>query len=394
MKKEAGSSGIPAGAIERLADRLRAEVCAGVPTGLKLDSLRKLAGRFGVSPITMWQALGLLVHEGTLRARHGAGYYVAERIRKQHVGVLLELDLSLPNVSRFWPRVVKAIRRGLRAQGYRSRFYAGEQVPSESGTAGPPCQDLIEDIEEDRLSGLIVVWGNRPGSEYMRRLERQAAPVVGNGAGYPARVQLDYIGLVSEATRRLLAEGRRRLAFMEWGPSEPDPRERSALFNAFLRELALHGATLNERWVRSDLHPASDGAGWEEFREIWLADSEKPDGLIVADDVLCMGAAQAIQELGLRVPGQLRVVAHGNKGSGIRYPFPVSVLECDPEEYAQAMVELMVRQLRHEPLERPGVMIPFRWAEGGTRRSGGVSTDGGVVATGFGPVGAPAKTTA
>jgi LacI family transcriptional regulator len=197
----------------------------------------------------------------------------------------------------------------------------------------------------------------------MELLQRRKVPIVGNGNWYPFSVWLDYPGLVAEATRRLLSEGCRKIAFMEWGPPGSDARQGSALFHAFTRELALHGATLNPHWVRSDLHPASEGAGWAEFREIWAAESVKPDGLIVADDMLCLGAVEAIRELGIRVPAQLRVVSHGNKGSGVRYPFPVSVLECDPAEYAQAMVKLMVAQLRQEPVECPQVLLPFKWAE-------------------------------
>jgi len=94
-----------------------------------------------------------------------------------------------------------------------------------------------------------------------------------------------------------------------------------------------------------------------------MADSEKPDGLIVTDDILCLGAAKAIQEFRINVPRQIRVVTQGNKDSGIRYPFPVSVLESDAEEYAAAMVELMVRQLRREPLERSVITLPFHWTE-------------------------------
>lgn len=351
----------PIGMIDQLANVMREEIRADFVVGRKLEPLRALAARFHVSPTTLRQALVLLVREGSLQARQGAGYFVAERTTTQHVGILLELDLAMPTVSRFWPLVMQRVRHGLREAGVRCRLYAGDQRPGENECL--PCQDFLEDLEEDRLSGLVVIFGTLT-PEIAETLRRRSVPMVGNCRNYPYNVCLDYAGLVSEATRRLLAEGRRKLAFMEWCPM-PDPKPRSDLFNAFTRQLALHGATLNERWVRHDLHPHAIGAGWEEFREIWMSDLEKPDGLIVADDMLCQGAMQAIQELGIRVPEQLSIVTHGNKDSGVKYPFSVPVLECDPDAYAQAMVELMVGQLRHEPLEQSQINIPFRWAVGG-----------------------------
>ncbi len=363
MSRETKTKPKTPGMVDQIANALRAEILGGFKVGQRLPSLRTLARRFDVSPTVMWAGLDLLVREETIQARQGAGYFVAERVSKQHVGILLELDFSMSTLSCFWPRVVQAVRDGLRQHGYRSRFYAGKQRPGEYQSQ-VPCLDLIEDIEDDRLSGLVLVFGTLP-ADSRQLLKQRSVPVVGTCSGLSAAVQFDYAGLIRDATRHLIAQGRRKLAFMEWVSADPHWVKSSPMFMAFKQELELHGVSLNERWVRHDLRPGMAGAGWADFREIWSADSEKPDGLIVADDVLFKSAAQAIQEMGIRMPDQLQVVTHGNKDSGFDYPFPVSVLEADPEEYAAAMVELMVRQLRHEPLEQSVIKLPFRWAESG-----------------------------
>jgi DNA-binding LacI/PurR family transcriptional regulator len=131
---------------------------------------------------------------------------------------------------------------------------------------------------------------------------------------------------------------------------------------ALADELARHGVALNDRWVRHDIHPTAQGAGWEEFREIWSASAtEKPDGLLVADDVLFRGAATAIRELGIRVPEQLRVVTHANKGVELPREVPAWAMEADADVFAAEMVKLLVAQLRHEPVANPHVVLPLRW---------------------------------
>jgi DNA-binding LacI/PurR family transcriptional regulator len=123
------------------------------------------------------------------------------------------------------------------------------------------------------------------------------------------------------------------------------------------------GLDYRAEWVRHDLNPMLSGAGWEEFREIWLARREKPDGLLVADDVLFNEAVTAIQELGIRVPERLRIVTHANKGAARRYPFPVTEVQLDPERYAEALGGMLLKRLGGEPIESPVVMLPFEMIE-------------------------------
>jgi DNA-binding LacI/PurR family transcriptional regulator len=45
------------------------------------------------------------------------------------------------------------------------------------------------------------------------------------------------------------------------------------------------------------------------------------------------------------------VVAHTNRGSDLRAPFPVAWLEIDPAEYARLAGELLLKQLHGIPIE-------------------------------------------
>ena len=178
-------------------------------------------------------------------------------------------------------------------------------------------------------------------------------PVVGT------TVRFDMPNAIRTATHRFCVTGRRKLAFIGWSFGEaegnPDPS-----FQAFKAALAAEGLPFKPSWVQRDFQPNVPGAGWSDFREIWTGSAEKPDGLFVADDVLFPGVQQAIKELGIRVPEQLQVATHANRGSNMQYDLPVMRLETDPDEYAAAQVDLLLALLRHDPAVPSEIILPCR----------------------------------
>jgi DNA-binding LacI/PurR family transcriptional regulator len=105
------------------------------------------------------------------------------------------------------------------------------------------------------------------------------------------------------------------------------------------------------------------GAGWEEFREVWTARRERPDGLLVTDEVLFDEVQVAIRELGIRVPEQLRIVTHANKGLDRRYPFPVTLAQRDTRRYAETLGDMLLKRMRGEPVEPGTTAFPFELTE-------------------------------
>src|SRR5919204_6545624 len=63
---------------QEIADALRARIRDGEPaTGARLDTQRQLAKRFGVTLMTLRQALEVLEREKLIERRHGLGTFVA-----------------------------------------------------------------------------------------------------------------------------------------------------------------------------------------------------------------------------------------------------------------------------------------------------------------------------
>mgnify|MGYP001553681021 CR=1 FL=1 len=96
-------------------------------------------------------------------------------------------------------------------------------------------------------------------------------------------------------------------------------------------------------WIPPSLHAGHvrEEDGHACMLALWEAE-EKPDALIVTDDIMAKGVCQAILQLGVRVPADLAMVTHANSDSGIFYPFPMPCIEFDVPECARKAGELLL----------------------------------------------------
>jgi GntR family transcriptional regulator len=96
----------------QLADRLSAQLLDGdPPEGEAMPSVRALAGRYLINPLTVGRALQALADEGLVESRRGMGMYVRPGAR----GRLLQRERER-FLEQEWPDLVARLRRlGIRA---------------------------------------------------------------------------------------------------------------------------------------------------------------------------------------------------------------------------------------------------------------------------------------
>jgi DNA-binding LacI/PurR family transcriptional regulator len=245
-------------------------------------------------------------------------------------------------------------------RGHSVRLYIGyaeEPDPSQGFT----CREFLEDLELERISGVAAI-ATLPYAEWLGPVRTEGVPLVAAGSttAFEYVVGTDIFATIPAGVAALRNQGCTRLAMMGWGTVPGEPARPAGPMERFRESLEVAGLEYHPEWVKGDLHPAKPGAGWSEFREIWGARKEKPDGLIVADDVLFEDACRAIQDLGIRVPEDLTVFTHANRGSGVCYPFPVTINEFDPEEFARSMADMLGRLLAGDTVENKVISVPHR----------------------------------
>jgi len=352
MARKRHTASTPDALYRQVANRLRCELAAGqYAVGDRFPSQNALARRFETNATTAREALALLEHDGWIRRRFGSGAFVTPRAAERWIGIFTAFDILQPRVSGFHVHVPDALSRHLAQNGCRTEVYIGSPLSHDDD---PPAARtrLVCDVEAGRLDGLALV--SLPSRwRWKEWVESLSIPAVGPYT--PFNINSGYPDLMRQAVQRLHTRGCRRLAMLAWG--------HDGLRDPFHDALAACGLEYRPEWVRHDLDPKLSGAGWEEFREIWFARRQKPDGILVMDDLLFDEAAIAIRELGIRVPEQLRIVAHANKGAPRHYPFPVIEARMDPERYAVMLGDLLLARLRGEPVADARPTVPFTLIE-------------------------------
>lgn len=338
----------------QIANQLLAEIRAGMKAGDKLDPEVKLAERFGVNVLTMREALRVLQEGGVIQRQRAIGTTIVNPLGGNWVSIVCEMNVFSPHSQCLFQRsVIYHLRHFLREAGLPSRISIGESEPGAPSTSNLTSLDFVSDIEADRLAGVLALSLN-PDEQWLQKLERRGTPVIGSNSRFAHRVMNDQFEDLNRAITTLMDFGRRRIAYIGWR----DPSRDGRLPDALDELRRCYPGVLRPHWIQHDIHPEHAGAGRDDFRAIWEADTEKPDGLIVDDEHFMDDVAQTLAREGIRVPEDLLVVCQRTQGNTREYPFPMIFLESDPRLYAYRMADGFLRLYRGETLPNNTITVP------------------------------------
>lgn len=331
---------------EQVAQVLRAEITGKHKPGDKLESGPTLAKRLGVSVLTVREAVNALTQEGLLIRERGSGTYVRQTAMKP---VALVVGLGREDLRRsfFFLHVLRHIEECLHAANIPCRQYTAYLGKDAQGqpTINP---SFLDDVRQRAISLALNVSFTAPPD--IRKLLEDAGISQVNTEGL---LVTDYDVMLKSAFGYLVAHGRRRLALVQW-PSEPI-RE---LFETLSRQA---GIEPNPSWIRGGLEWRDTAAPDAAFRQLWQDPKNRPDGLICMNDVILERMIPTMMNLGVRVPADLMIVTHSNKGSGIHYPFPVARMEVDPDVLAEHLVEHVKVVLSGTRAPSNPIRMTHRW---------------------------------
>ncbi|GAA5038014.1 LacI family DNA-binding transcriptional regulator [Streptomyces siamensis] len=167
-------------------------------------------------------------------------------------------------------------------------------------------EDLTRTFMDLRVDGLIAV-GTLPPSEALRAAAARVPTVVA-GAREPELPGVDIVANDDErgarlATEHLLALGHHRVAHIAGEGTVGELRRRS--FETVMRE---HGLGREAVVEQGDL---TEEGGYRAMVRL-LAARERPTAVFAFNDMACVGALSAAEELGLQVPRDLSLVGYDN----------------------------------------------------------------------------------
>jgi LacI family transcriptional regulator len=279
-----------------------------------VSTIREVAAKSGVSVATVSRVLNGYAdvsadtRQRVINAARKLDYTpnsAARRLvrrRSQVVGDVLETREPHPGLQHpFFLEVLVGLKHTLGADGYDVLLFAHEQPGAGVGPDG-----FARRARHHGVDGIVALAVDDAEEPELQKLIASGTPVVavdlaiaGSRASYVAS---DNLGGARLAVRHLHGLGHTRIATIA-GLSRTKPASDRLLgFRAELQELGLPYRAEYE--VAGDFYVESGEAAMRSL----LALDEPPTAVFAASDMMAVGAIKAIEDSGLRCPGDIAVV--------------------------------------------------------------------------------------
>jgi len=200
----------------------------------------------------------------------------------------------------FFSEVLRGVEERLSAAGYGL-------IIANLGNSTEKEARYVDLAFARQVDGVLLLCGHVIGSQ-SRNLKHANLPLVSiceriPGESFP-QVEIDNRAAARQAVEHLLARGHRRIAYLSGPRQNILDVERAAGY----RE-ALAGQALAPRadWLLEGDFSFSAGSR-AAARVMAMPEGERPTALFAANDEMAIGFLKAVQEAGVRVPGDLAVV--------------------------------------------------------------------------------------
>jgi LacI family transcriptional regulator len=331
--------------------------------------IRDVAERAGVSPATVSRVLndastvGPEYRERVLRAIDEVGYRpnrLASNLRRQKaeiIGVVVS-DIENPHFT----QMVRAVEDAAFRKGYRVLLCNTDEAPQKQ-------KAYLEMLAAERVMGVVISPSDPGGREisdlidlgipviaFDRTVEdpRADAVIADNGAG------------VWLATEYLIRAGHERIGFVSGLEGVETSIERKLGYERAMREVGLDPRSAVGGFRISDGRKATDE----------LLDAGDFTALIVANNLMTIGALEALRERGISVPEEIALVAVDDPFWAELVEPPLTTLAQPVREMAACAVELLMERLDGRRKRPRHVVFDFQLRVRGSCGTA-VSTKGG-----------------
>jgi DNA-binding LacI/PurR family transcriptional regulator len=219
-------------------------------------------------------------------------------------------------------------------------------------------QRMAADLRLHRLAGLVLYSPNVHevlSSASLPQVPGQGRVTIGPEVSDTPTVWIDFASFFDQAVKHLVERGRRRIAMISY---QGFARQYAPLFET---TLARYGATTRPYWIQEPYEYYQIGITRCLHLLMHERQTERPDGLIVADDHMLEAASRGLFNAGVRVPEEAEIVAFANLPFLAPSVVPVHHLGFEVENLLSRCLDTIDRQVRGEPTESIS-LVPVRFS--------------------------------
>ncbi len=292
--------------------------------GDKIPTEASIRTKFKVGNSTVREAIGILVNDGLLERKQGAGTYVKKTSVLPSMGIVANLDMLANSACVYYHALLNRIQNILKQNGFQSVLLIGNSSDAEDFIKSTHLcnQNILKQI-----AGVISVVELGEIADY---LDRNGIPHVSiihhhnRGTGYA--VELDYREMIRLGVGEFFDTGVEDIAiFICEGDDELQNRRSRGRLLRWFREC---GLILPEKWIigipRTELETA-----YNAMKSLWESNN-RPEAIFFLDDLICEVALKAITDLNISIPGELSLITASNVSKKFIFPVELTQIQFDP----------------------------------------------------------------
>jgi LacI family transcriptional regulator len=258
------------------------------------------------------------------------------------IGIIVDSLLSP-----FVPFIVRGIQDYLKQIDYMSLIVNSDWDPDVE-------QDMINSLVSRPVDGIIFVESTHFAVNEALKRSKKPYIFVHRFFGSSLKdsvVPDDYYG-ASLAVRHLIRLGRRRIAYIN-GPEGWHTAQRR--LTGYKDELAVHGMAFDPALVQAGDWEYT--GGYTAAKNLLTLD-EPPKAIFSANDLMALGAINAIQAVGLAVPGDIAIVGYDNRDFTRIFHPTITTVSIPSYEMGWVAAELLWQQIRDGRREVDEIKVP------------------------------------
>jgi LacI family transcriptional regulator len=321
-----------------------------------MPTIRDVANLAGVAPITVSRVINDSGYVSQ-KARERVNFAIEQlgyipnmlgpslRFKQTMTLAVVITDITNP----FWTTVTRGVEDIAQENGYSTILCNTDENEEKQ-------EQYLQMLLRRRTDGILLVPASS-SPDPIRLIQRQRIPVVILDRQVSG-VNVDIVRADSETgayhlTKHLLTLGHRRITTLAGPKSTSTAVDRVNGFCRAMKEAGLELCNAQVLWGTF-----TQGSGYQLAREA-LANLPQPTALFAANNFIAIGAMQAMQELGIRVPEDVALVAVDDIPPAFTFDPFLTVATQPAREMGQRAVQLLLKNMKEETVhEYQHIVLP------------------------------------
>jgi DNA-binding FadR family transcriptional regulator len=288
--------------------------------GDKLPTTLELSKQFNLAKNTVQQALTVLAERGMVERTTGRGTYISKQVNCQTIAIVSGFNYLFYDHARFHQLLCGEIKTQAEAAGWTAKYY----LPESENNFDKMLYELGRDIDAGSIRGVFV---NCPHTIINNWLEKNCrVPYFTESLKAYEKSDIEHNEIYRGLSYLLRERSFKKIAIV--GDNDDFEYVNQCIAKSITDFCP--DAKIDYLFTRE----ISESDGYRIVKDRILGQKNEFEALLVLNDILCKGVIFGLMEKGIKIPDDLAVITHANKGIGILCPVPLTKIEADPGNYA------------------------------------------------------------